>query len=154
MANKFLDDVGLSQVASWVKTSLSEQKTYIDTNDQKSAKSDYGYLTDSNLLTWAQTQTRSGSFGVQKNTTTQGVPVSDYFIGYLDVVSTTAKRIMLSSRVNGETYINTWYNSAWTGWHHLPTTFVITDDVTAEKYMLGISNGKLYYKKLVESEVV
>lgn len=107
MANKFLDDAGLSQVASWVKASLSEQKTYVEQVFEK---------VDTSVL-----------------------------LNDVEVEGAVVKRLC---DVDGNDITNTIKELV------APTTFVITDDVTAEKYMFGISNGKLYYKKLVESEVV
>ena len=33
---------------------------------------------------------------------------------------------------------------------NLPNKLIIIDDVTNDKYLFGISNGKLYYKLLTE----
>lgn len=34
--------------------------------------------------------------------------------------------------------------------NNLPNKLIIIDDITNDKYLFGISNGKLYYKLLTE----
>lgn len=34
--------------------------------------------------------------------------------------------------------------------NNLPSKLIIIDDITNDKYLFGISNGKLYYKLLTE----
>lgn len=96
-----------------------EYKLFHEGNpDPGSAKSDYGMLSVPDILVWAGEQIRSGSFAVAKNTTTANLPVANtYYIGFLDVTgNASARRIMLTNRVTGDTYVNATYNGAWIGW--------------------------------------
>lgn len=96
-----------------------EYKLFHEGNpDPGSAKSDYGMLSVPDILAWASEQIRSGSFAVAKNTTTANLPVANtYYIGFLDVTGdAAARRIMLTNRVTGDTFVNATYNSAWIGW--------------------------------------
>lgn len=96
-----------------------EYKLFHEGNpDPGSAKSDYGMLSVPDILAWAGEQIRSGSFAVAKNTTTTNLPVANtYYIGFLDVTANAAaRRIMLTNRVTGDTFVNATYNNAWIGW--------------------------------------
>lgn len=119
--DKFLDDVGLSHLWGKIKTFLAAKADSGHTHTLESlgaAKTDYGMLSVPDILAWAEAQSLSGSFAVMKNSTTANLPVANtYYIGFLDVTgASAARRIMLTNRVTGDTYVNATYNSAWIGW--------------------------------------
>lgn len=119
--DKFLDDVGLSHLWGKFKKLLAAKADSGHTHTLESlgaAKTDYGMLGVPDILAWAEAQSLSGSFAVMKNSTTTNLPVANtYYIGFLDVTgASAARRIMLTNRVTGDTFVNATYNSAWIGW--------------------------------------
>lgn len=121
-----------------IKVSVSDQTT-VEAALSNKAESTYEVLTATNLLEWAKQQARSGAFNVNPAVTTSGLPVENWFAGFLEVITPTYTfRITITSANTGITYTNTTYDGEWIGWKELPIASPSQEyDVPLE---LGISN--------------
>lgn len=107
-----LDEVDKSELETTIETLATKNETYTQ----------YGWLTDADLLTWALAQTSNQIFSINPSVTTTGVPSVAWYVGRLTIEKAT--RIVelfyagadADAAVDTHTYVNRYTENAWVGW--------------------------------------
>ena len=114
--------------AHWTETTVTAELAEVRASLSNKMISSFGELTANDLLNWAKMQTIGGSFFVNPNVTTTGLPdIPDkYFVGTLEIGQEADCKITLTNN-SFETFINKSLiksgeaEPSWIGWREIAT---------------------------------
>ena len=73
-------------------------------------------MPSADLLSWADTQPRTGAFGINPAVTTEGVPAVGWYHGFLEVKQSGRRLTLTESSGGNRTWINATSSNQWIGW--------------------------------------
>ena len=102
--------------AHWTTTTVAAELAELSSQLSNAAQSTLGQVPSADLLSWADTQPRTGAFGINPAVTTEGVPAVGWYHGFLEVKQSGRRLTLTESSGQYRTWTNCTSSNQWMGW--------------------------------------